>query len=405
MTFYKLGISLNLNNLRDLATGFMGLSKILKLDWYKRLAKTSLLAVLLVSLSVTLSGAWWNFGASQPARDSQLAQGDPITDGAALLRYALPIDNQQVRNIQASLEDVELAMRRQKWSTVNSDISKASTVLTIQSAKLIADIPDEKKPQGEALIAQMKDGIATIRTAVEVKDRARILLEREKLLVQVGELEQMMVQGFPFEVPSEYSNLPQLKGRATVEFVTNKGNMTVVVDGYSAPVTAGNFVDLVQRGFYDGFPITRAEDNFVVQTGDPPGAQAGFIDPDTNEYRAVPLEILVKGEREPIYGITFEEGGLYLDIPVLPFSAYGAVGMGHPATDVNGGSSQFFFFQFDKEITPAGFNLMDGNYAVFGYIVEGKDILGELAVGDIIESATVVEGADNLVQPLVANQG
>jgi peptidylprolyl isomerase len=57
-----------------------------------------------------------------------------------------------------------------------------------------------------------------------------------------------MVQGFPFEVPEQYSNLPQLKGRATVEIKTNKGQVTVVVDGYSAPVTAGNFVDLVQRG-------------------------------------------------------------------------------------------------------------------------------------------------------------
>lgn len=383
----------------------MGLSKIIRFDWYKRLAKTSLVTVLLLSLSVTLSGAWWNFGSGQPARDSQLAQGDPITDGAALLRYALPIDNQPVRDLQSSLEDVELQMRRQRWNIVSSDISKASTVLSVQSAALLADIPDPRQPEAEALITKMKDSIATIRTALEVKDRDAILAERETILDGVGQLEQMMVAEFPFEVPSEYSNLPQLKGRATVEFVTTKGNMTVVLDGYSAPVTAGNFADLVQRGFYDGLPITRAEDNFVVQTGDPPGAQAGFIDPETNEYRAIPLEILVKGDREPMYGITFEEAGRYLDNPVLPFSAYGAVAMGHPATDVNGGSSQFFFFQFDKEITPVGFNLMDGNYAVFGYILEGKDILGNLEVGDVIQSATLVEGAENLVQPIVANPG
>ena len=46
--------------------------------------------------------------------------------------------------------------------------------------------------------------------------------------------------------------------------------MRIVVDGYNAPVTAGNFVDLVQRGFYDGMAIQRA-DGFVVQTGDPDG--------------------------------------------------------------------------------------------------------------------------------------
>ena len=43
-----------------------------------------------------------------------------------------------------------------------------------------------------------------------------------------------------------------------------------VVDGYNAPVTAGNFVDIARRGFYDGLTIQRA-DGFIVQTGDPDG--------------------------------------------------------------------------------------------------------------------------------------
>ncbi len=47
--------------------------------------------------------------------------------------------------------------------------------------------------------------------------------------------------------------------------------MRIVVDGYNAPVTAGNFVDLVARGFYDGMDIQRA-DGFVVQTGKPAGS-------------------------------------------------------------------------------------------------------------------------------------
>lgn len=44
--------------------------------------------------------------------------------------------------------------------------------------------------------------------------------------------------------------------------------LRIVVDGFNAPVTAGNFVDLVQKKFYDGMEIQRA-DGFVVQTGDP----------------------------------------------------------------------------------------------------------------------------------------
>jgi cyclophilin family peptidyl-prolyl cis-trans isomerase len=48
------------------------------------------------------------------------------------------------------------------------------------------------------------------------------------------------------------------------------GIMRIVVDGYNAPVTAGNWVDLVDKHFYDGLTVQRA-DGFIVQTGDPDG--------------------------------------------------------------------------------------------------------------------------------------
>jgi len=377
--------------------------KILKLDWCQRLLKTSFVALLLVTLSVSLSGAWWNFGNDQqpPARESRLAQGNAITDGKALLRYALPIENQAVRNVQASLEDIATQLRAKRWSPINRDITKADVILSNRPEKVLADIPEEQKPQAEAIITTIRDDIVSLREAVEAKDKEAVWIERGKILDKVGELEQMMVKGFPFEVPPEYSNLPQLKGRATLEIATNKGDMTLVVDGYSAPVTAGNFVDLVQRGFYDELAITRTED-FYVQTGDPPGPEEGFIDPKTGEYRAIPFEVLVRGDESPIYGMTLEQAGIYLDEPVLPFSAYGAVAMARPGDEPNGGSSQFFFFKFNSELTPPGFNVMDGRYAVFGYVVEGKNVLDKLELGDIIESATVVQGAENLVEPDVA---
>lgn len=378
----------------------MRLAKIFQLDWFKRLTQTSLLALLLVTLSLGLSGAWWDFGNDQPARESRLAGGNAITDAKALLRYALPIDNQPVREVQASLEDIALQLRGKRWSPISRDITKAAIVLSDRADAILSDIPDDKKPQAEALLSQMDEDIAAIREALEAKDKEKIWTERGKLLDKVGEIEALMVQEFPFEVPSEYSNLPQLKGRATVEMATEKGNLTLVVDGYSAPVTAGNFVDLVQRGFYDGLEITRVE--FVVQAGDPPGPEEGFIDPNTGEYRAIPLEVLVRGDSEPTYGTTLEDAGRYLDEPALPFSAYGALAMARPGNDPNGASSQFFFFKFDNELTPPGYNLMDGRYAVFGYVVEGKEVLEELAEGDVIKSAKVVEGAQNLVEPQVA---
>ncbi|HEY9649928.1 MAG TPA: peptidylprolyl isomerase [Coleofasciculaceae cyanobacterium] len=367
------------------------------------MTKTSLLALLLVTLSLGLSAAWWDSGNNQPARDSRLPVGNAITDGKALLRYALPIDNKPVRDIQASLEDISTQLRGKRWSPVSRDITKAAVILSDRTEQLLAGIPDEDKAQAEALIAQMNDEIASIRDAVEAKDKENVLNLRSTLLDQVGELEELMVSKFPFEVPSEYSNLPQLKGRATVQITTNKGPLTVVVDGYSAPVTAGNFVDLVQRGFYNGLEFIRAEDFYVLQTGDPPGPEAGFIDPNTGKYRAIPLEVLVRSQSEPVYGITLEDAGLYREDPVLPFSSYGAVAMARPGGDPNGGSSQFFFFLFEPELTPAGLNLLDGRYSVFGYLVEGREVLEKLKAGDSIESAKVVKGADNLVQPQIAD--
>lgn len=380
-------------------------SKISWLDWWKRLTKTSLLGVLLVTLSLGLSAAWWDSGNNKPAApraNALLPVGNAITDGKALLRYALPIENQSVRDLQTSLEDISNQLRGKRWNPISRDITKAAVILSDRADKLLSDIPDEKKPQAEALITQMTVDIAKLREAAEAKDKENTWNERAQLLDKVGELEELMLKDFPFEVPAEYSNLPQLKGRATVEMTTDKGSLTLVVDGYSAPVTAGNFVDLVQRGFYDNLQFTRSEESYVLQVGDPPGPDEGFIDPKTGKYRAIPLEVLVRGDKEPIYGITLEDAGLYREEPVLPFSAYGALAMARPGEDANGGSSQFFFFLFEPELTPAGRNLLDGRYAVFGYLVDGKDVLEKLRAGDAILSAKVVKGAENLVEPQVA---
>lgn len=86
---------------------------------------------------------------------------------------------------------------------------------------------------------------------------------------------------------------PTTQGRATLEMKvkcreTPEGpqtvTLTLVVDGYNAPVSAGQFIDLVQRKFYDGMDVQRA-DGFVVQTGDPDGPEEGFVDPATGKIR------------------------------------------------------------------------------------------------------------------------
>jgi peptidylprolyl isomerase len=365
------------------------------MNGFKHWLKISLIALLMLSLSVGLSAA--------TKRDYGLPAGNAITDGPALLRYALPIDNKPVRDLQTNLEDIADQLRaRKRWSAVTRDISQAQRIVSQKKSELLASVADQNQPQAEALMSQIQNELAVLAEVAEAQDKEQCWTKRGELLTLVGQLEELMVGDFPYEVPAEYSNLPQLKGRATVEITTTKGPVRMVVDGYSAPVTAGNFVDLVDRGFYNGLPFIRAEEFYVVQTGDPPGSEEGFIDPKTKQYRAIPLEILVRGDDQPTYGITLEQAGRYRDQPVLPFSAYGTVAMARPESDPNGASSQFFFFLFEPELTPAGLNLLDGRYTVFGYVVDGKDVLGQLKPEDKIESAKVVQGLENLVKPQTA---
>ena len=339
----------------------------------------------------------------QPPASAILAQGDAVTDPQAILRYSLPIDNKPVRKLQESLEDISNQLRAKRWRNIGRDITDASYVLSAKREQLLASIPEDRQPQAESLIDRLTAGTKELKEIVDEKDREETYLKRRELLGYVTDLEELMVVGYPFEVPEEYAYLPQLLGRATVALETNKGDLEIVVDGYSAPVNGGNFVDLVQRGFYDGLDFNRAEDFYILQAGDPPGEADGFIDPQTNEYRAIPIEVLVKGDELPVYGETLEELGRYLDEPAIPFNAYGAVALARPANDPNGGSSQFFFFKFDTEITPPGYNLMDGRYSVFGYLTEGKEVLEELTAGDKIISAKVVDGIENLKEPSSVN--
>eukprot|EP00246_Nothoceros_aenigmaticus_P011008 TRINITY_DN2822_c0_g1_i2.p1 TRINITY_DN2822_c0_g1~~TRINITY_DN2822_c0_g1_i2.p1 ORF type:complete len:220 (-),score=45.56 TRINITY_DN2822_c0_g1_i2:364-1023(-) len=215
-----------------------------------------------------------------------------------------------------------------------------------------------------------------------------------------------MVADFPYQIPEEVADKPLLMGRATVEMKVkvkdnpNLKNATfqMTLDGYNAPVTAGNFVDLVERRFYDGMEIQRA-DGFVVQTGDPDGPSEGFVDPSTGKLRTIPLEIMVNGDPGPIYGETLEELGRYKVQTVLPFNAFGTLAMARDEFENDSASSQVFWLLKESELTPSNSNILDGRYTVFGYITENEDALADLKVGDVIESVKVLSGLDHLRNP------
>ena len=181
-------------------------------------------------------------------------------------------------------------------------------------------------------------------------------------------------------------DLPRLNGKATVEMVVNGQTITIELDGTKAPITAGNFADLVQRGFYDGLSfhrVVKTPNPFVAQGGDPRGnGTGGFIDPDTNRERNIPLEIQLDNRDEPSYNRL-----LGSKTPALQHKR-GAIAMARSQSPASA-SSQFYFALTDLEF-------LDGNYAVFGYVTDGMDAVDGIEQGDRITSAQITAGAENL---------
>lgn len=195
------------------------------------------------------------------------------------------------------------------------------------------------------------------------------------------------------------ANLPRLEGKATVLMVVKGSPIEIEVDGTNAPITAGNFVDLVQRGVYNGLVFHRVVKEpkpFVVQGGDPQGkdtkvppealGSGSFIDPATSRPRYIPLEIKPKGADAPLYSQTFDQAGIRSQ-PALKHTR-GAVAMARSGLP-DSASAQFYFALADLPF-------LDGNYAVFGYVTEGMDVVDKIEMGDRIESAKVTQGIENL---------
>ena len=134
---------------------------------------------------------------------------------------------------------------------------------------------------------------------------------------------------------------------------TNKGAITIELYEDKAPITAGNFIDLVERGFYDGLAFHRYEPNFVIQGGDPLGnGTGGFVDPQSGRERRIKLEV----SRD------------------LPHGGAGAVAMAR-SNNPDSASCQFYI-----TLGPAAF--LDMQYAVFGRVTDGLDVVKQLRAGD-----------------------
>ena len=187
------------------------------------------------------------------------------------------------------------------------------------------------------------------------------------------------------------SPVPCLGSKATITISTNKGDFTVEVDGTAAPLTSGNFVDLVKRGVYDGTIFHRVIPGFVAQGGDPTSADpktppsrfgtGGFVDPGTGQERQIPLEIAIVGEEQPRYGQVLTEPGLRDQLELR--HKQGALAMARSQLP-NSASAQFYVALEDLPH-------LDGSYAVFGRVISGMDVVSQLENGDRLVQAAVEE--------------
>mmetsp|Transcript_26887 Transcript_26887/g.29313 ORF Transcript_26887/g.29313 Transcript_26887/m.29313 type:complete len:435 (+) Transcript_26887:85-1389(+) len=350
------------------------------------------------------------------------------SDPESLLRDGLPMNNKQLRDLQANVEAIKFDLKLRRENFVQSDISTVKGILQNQAQQILSAIPESRRGEATKLIAQLKEQTKDLESVTgvgrgtgkgSIQERESLdqgFILQDNLAKTVGALEELAVsEKFQRFIPEEYQSLPRLNKRATVEMkirredgskfdvfgkLFDEVDLKMVVDGYNSPITAGNFVDLVNKGFYNDKKITRS-DGFVVQTGDadPAGKVHGYVPPGAKEERKIPLEIALKGDENLLFGATSEEDGRGASATVLPFQAYGALGMARSEYDADSASSQFFWLLFESDLTPAGKNLLDGRYACFGYTVDGADLLRAVKEGDVIKEAKVIEGLENLKQP------
>ncbi|MEE0965699.1 MAG: peptidylprolyl isomerase [Bacilli bacterium] len=151
--------------------------------------------------------------------------------------------------------------------------------------------------------------------------------------------------------------------------IKDYGKITVQLDQKSAPITVENFVNLVNDNFYDGLTFHRIIEGFMMQGGDPNGNGTG-------------------GSNTNIVG-EFSDNGYDNNLS----HTRGAISMAR-SNDYNSASSQFFIVHEDS-------TYLDGQYAVFGYVTEGLEVVDKVcAEAKPIDNNGTIETAE---QPIITS--
>ena len=144
------------------------------------------------------------------------------------------------------------------------------------------------------------------------------------------------------------SNSQYLTGKHHAEIdIAEYGKLELELDADVAPITVTNFVNLAKKGFYNGLTFHRIMSGFMIQGGDPNGDGTGGS------------EETIKGE--------FKSNGIENTMS----HKRGVISMARTQNDPDSASSQFFIVQADSDF-------LDGDYAAFGKVTAGMDIVDKI---------------------------
>lgn len=129
--------------------------------------------------------------------------------------------------------------------------------------------------------------------------------------------------------------------------IAEYGKLELELDADVAPITVTNFVNLAKKGFYNGLTFHRIMSGFMIQGGDPNGDGTGGS------------EETIKGE--------FKSNGIENTMS----HKRGVISMARTQNDPDSASSQFFIVQADSDF-------LDGDYAAFGKVTAGMDIVDKI---------------------------
>ena len=153
---------------------------------------------------------------------------------------------------------------------------------------------------------------------------------------------------------NEKEDSDMLSGKINAEIVVKDyGTIKLELDADTAPITVTNFVNLVNDKFYDGLTFHRIIEGFMIQGGDPLGNGTG-------------------GSKNNIKG-EFSSNGVTNNIS----HTRGVISMAR-SSDPNSASSQFFIVHKDS-------TFLDGQYAAFGHVTSGMEVVDKIAENAIVE--------------------